>query len=185
MAVCRAYETGLVRIASPKLWDQPHVFGVIRDDQEVERTDQLGLHTVVCCHLLTARHTIGIVWTEIEVLQHPGVGGVGCVQVSIAPEHALRGTLVHVGRIFLPWVCNLLRNELFAIASGPKDASASTVAGIAAVASSTRFIFISPEGLVPCELGWSQKLIRIRWGPSCSNTAQVPALETRLTIGDV
>ena len=61
---------------------------MIRDHEEVERSDQADALAAGCDDLFAPRKTVGRVRTE-RVAEHAGVGRVGRVQVRIAPVDTL------------------------------------------------------------------------------------------------
>ncbi len=77
---------------------EAEVLGMVRHDQEIQRTCQLGRQAGVRRDLFAAGKAIGLLRSDYGSDQ-AGVGGIGRVQVRVAEEHPVREVLGRIGRI--------------------------------------------------------------------------------------
>ena len=95
-----AAELGLeqIRVRFGDHGREAEVFGVVRDDEEVERPTEPRGQAGAGFHRLAARKAIRLLRPE-SVADHAGIGRITGVQVRIAEEHPVREVLLRIGRI--------------------------------------------------------------------------------------
>jgi hypothetical protein len=68
---------------------------MVRDYEEIERARKASTLAAGRCDLLTFGKTIGVVRSETAA-ERASIHGIGCVEMGVAPIHALRKVAIHV-----------------------------------------------------------------------------------------
>ena len=87
-----------VRIAGKELWEEPHIVGVVGDDQEIERSRQLRRLARRSRDLLAFGKAIGVGWAEPRA-EGARVERERRVEMRVAEERPGREIAAGVGRI--------------------------------------------------------------------------------------
>ena len=87
-----------LRLSGKEIRRKTHIVGMVRDDQEIQRTGELDRLAGGADDLLSPGETVGVLRPD-RGARHARVHGQGCVEMGIAEQRARRKVSTRIGRI--------------------------------------------------------------------------------------